>query len=123
MGTAFLVCDEASIPDVYKAALVSAGERTAITRAFSGRPARGIVNAFMREAENAGTDAIPPFPLQNALTRAMRNAAAGAGDIERLSLWGGQGLRLARRLPATELVRRLVAESDAAIGRLTARTD
>jgi nitronate monooxygenase len=124
MGTAFLVCDEAGIPDAYKAALVNAGEdQTTITRAFSGRPARGVVNAFMREAENAGAAAIPPFPLQNALTRAMRNAAAQAGDIERLSLWAGQGLRLARRLPATELVRRLVIESDTAVSGLTASAD
>jgi nitronate monooxygenase len=124
MGTAFLVCDEAGIPDAYKAALIEAGEdETAITRAFSGRPARGVVNAFMREADNAGADAIPPFPLQNALTRTMRNAAAKAGDVERLSLWAGQGLRLARRLPATDLVRRLVGEIDAALAGLAAGSD
>ena len=124
LGTASLVCDEAGIPDAYKAALTHAGEdQTKITRAFSGRPARGIVNAFMREVESAGTGAIPPFPLQNALTRAMRNAAGRSGDIERLSLWAGQGLRLARRLPAAELVRRLVAECDATVARLDTTTD
>jgi nitronate monooxygenase len=116
MGTAFLACDEAGIPEVYKAALTSASEdATKITRAFSGRPARGIVNTFMKDAEQDGGAAILPYPLQNALTRPMRNEAAKAGDAERLSLWAGQGARLARRLPAAELVRRLVAESEATL--------
>ena len=111
MGTAFLVCDEAGVPEAYKDALMRAPEdRTTITRAFSGRPARGVVNAFLAEVEQAGAEIIPPFPVQNALTRPMRNAAARAGDIERLSLWAGQGLRLARRMKAAELVRALVKE-------------
>ena len=111
MGTAFLVCDEAGVPEAYKDALMRAPEdRTTITRAFSGRPARGVVNAFLAEVEQAGAEIIPPFPVQNALTRPMRNAAARAGDIERLSLWAGQGLRLARRIKAAELVRALVKE-------------
>jgi nitronate monooxygenase len=109
MGTAFLVCEEAGVPEAYKAAILRAQEdRTTLTRAFSGRPARGIVNAFLEEAEASG--AIAPFPLQNALTRPMRNAAAKAGDIERLSLWAGQGLRLARRMKAADLVQVLMRE-------------
>jgi nitronate monooxygenase len=109
MGTAFLVCDEAGVPEAYKAAITRAHEdRTTLTRAFSGRPARGIVNAFLEEAEASGV--IAPFPAQNALTRPMRNAAAKAGDTERLSLWAGQGLRLARRMKAAELVAVLVKE-------------
>jgi nitronate monooxygenase len=109
LGTAFLVCDEAGVPEAYKAAITRAAEdRTTLTRAFSGRPARGIVNAFLEEAE--ASDATAPFPVQNALTRPMRNAAAKAGDTERLSLWAGQGLRLARRMKAAELVRVLVQE-------------
>ena len=63
-------------------------------------------------------DAILPFPLQNALTRPLRTAAAKAGRAEYLSLWAGQGTRMARRLPAAELVARLVSETDATIGRL-----
>jgi nitronate monooxygenase len=113
LGTAFLACDEAGVPEAYKAAILRAREdRTALTRAFSGRPARGIVNAFLDEAEASG--AIAPFPAQNALTRPMRTAAAKAGDIERLSLWAGQGLRLARRMKAAELVRVLVKEIEEA---------
>jgi nitronate monooxygenase len=109
LGTAFLVCDEAGVPEGYKAAILRAPEdRTTLTRAFSGRPARGLVNAFLEEAEASG--AIAPFPAQNALTRPMRTAAAKAGDTERLSLWAGQGLRLTRRMNAAELMRVLVKE-------------
>ena len=92
MGTAFLTSDEAGIPEVYKDRLRHASEdATRLTRAFSGRPARGIVNRLMREAEVTG--AILPFPLQNDLTRPLRAAAGKAGDTERLSLWAGQGVR------------------------------
>ncbi len=115
MGTAFLTTDEAGIPDAYKQAILGAREhQTRLTRAFSGRPARGIVNRFMTEVEGAGAaPAILPFPLQNALTRPLRTAAATQGRAEFLSLWAGQGLGLARRQPAAELVARLVSETRA----------
>lgn len=121
LGTAFLTCPEAGVAEAYKQAILDAHEdETRITTAFSGRPARGIVNRFMREVdppERRGAG-ILPFPLQNALTRPLRTAAAQAGRAEFLSLWAGQGVRLARRLPAAELVGRLVEETDAAIARL-----
>jgi nitronate monooxygenase len=65
MGTAFLTCHEAGVPAAYKEAILTAREdQTRVTRAFSGRPARGIVNRFMREIESEnGEDAILPFPL------------------------------------------------------------
>ncbi len=121
MGTAFLTCDEAGIPEVYKAAILNAREhQTRVTRAFSGRPARGIVNRFMSEVERPPVaEAILPFPLQNALTRPLRTAAAKQGRAEFLSLWAGQGVRLARRQPAAALVARLVEETEAARRRLT----
>src|SRR5881628_3062515 len=120
MGTAFLTCDEAGIPEAYKAAILGAREDdTRLTRAFSGRPARGIVNRFMREVERAGVaDAILPFPLQNALTRPLRNAAARQGRADFLSLWAGQALRLARRQPAAALIARLAHEAEEAVARL-----
>ena len=120
MGTAFLTCDEAGIPDAYKQAILSAREdQTRITRAFSGRPARGIVNRFMTEVEiEALDDTILPFPVQNALTRPLRSEAAKQGRAEFLSLWAGQGVRLARRQSATELMARLVQEMDAALASL-----
>ena len=120
LGTAFLTCDESGIPDAYRAAIFNAREdQTRVTRAFSGRAARGIVNRFMTEVEPGGNqDAIVPFPLQNALTRPLRTAAAKNGRAEFLSLWAGQGVRMARRQSAAELVARLVAEMDEAIRRL-----
>jgi len=122
MGTAFLTCDEAGIPEAYKQAILSAREhQTRITRAFSGRPARGIVNRFMEEIEGASPAAILPFPLQNALTRPLRGAAARQGRAEYLSLWAGQGLGLARRQPARSLVERLARETDAAVHGLQQR--
>ncbi|CAO3443574.1 NAD(P)H-dependent flavin oxidoreductase [Azospirillum largimobile] len=110
MGTVFLTSDEAGIPEAHKAAILTAREdQTRLTRAFSGRPARGIVNRFMEAAEDpAAPDAVLPFPLQNALTRPLRTAAGKAGRAEFLSLWAGQGLRLAQRRPAGELVTELL---------------
>jgi nitronate monooxygenase len=114
LGTAFLTCAEAGVAEVYKDAILRAAETdTHVTRAFSGRPARGIVNRFMTEIDQAG-DAIAPFPIQNALTRALRSAAARQGRAEFLSLWAGQGVRMARQLPAAELVAKLVEETRAA---------
>jgi nitronate monooxygenase len=120
MGTAFLTCEEAGIPEAYKVAILQAREHeTRLTRAFSGRPARGIVNRFMTEVEHGeGAEALLPFPLQNALTRPLRQAAAQQGRAELLSLWAGQGLRLARRQPAATLIARLVLETEAVVRRL-----
>jgi nitronate monooxygenase len=124
MGTAFLTCKESGTPDAYKEAVLHAREdQTRITRAFSGRSARGIVNRFMEEMESRGTaEEISDFPLQNALTRPLRTAAAKQGRAEFLSLWAGQGVRLARRQSAAELIARLVRETDEAIHGLQAAT-
>jgi nitronate monooxygenase len=73
----------------------------------------------MSEMEAADTaETILPFPLQNALTRPLRSAAAQQGRAEFLSLWAGQGVRMARQEPAAKLVARLVRETEAAIGQL-----
>ena len=122
MGTAFLACREAGIPAAYKAAIRAArDDRTAVTRAFSGRPARALVNAFvdaLRDRERA----ILPYPLQNAATRALRAAAAARGDTRFLSLWAGQAAGLARDLPAADLVAALVREAEQCLGRLATTT-
>jgi nitronate monooxygenase len=119
LGTAFLACDEAGVAEVYKAAIVHAAEDgTRVTRAFSGRAARGVVNRFMREVDADG-DAIAAFPLQNALTRPLRAAAARQGRAEFLSLWAGQGVRMARRQSAAALVARLVEETRTVIASLS----
>ena len=119
MGTAFLTTEEAGVAPAYKQAILAAGEdQTRITRAFAGRPARGIVNRFMIEVDAAG--AILPFPYQNALTRPLRAAAAKQNRAEYLSLWAGQGLGLARCEPASRLMERLAREIEAALARLGA---
>jgi nitronate monooxygenase len=114
MGTAFVPCAESGAAEVYKQAILAAtDDRTVITRAFSGRPARGIENAFIRRVDPVH-DAILPFPAQNALTRPMRAAAGKRGEPGYLSLWAGTQAHRARALPAAELVRVLVAELRAA---------
>ena len=120
MGTAFLTCNEAGVPEAYKEAILTAREdQTRITRAFSGRAARGIVNRFMTEIESHdGDNAILPFPQQNLLTRTLRTEAAKQGRAEFLSLWAGQGVRLAHRQSATELIARLAKEIDSTIATL-----
>jgi nitronate monooxygenase len=120
LGTAFLTTDEAGIPQAYKDAILAAGEHeTRITRAFSGRPARGIVNRFMSEVDAAATAL--PFPYQNALTRPLRQTAARQGRADLLSLWAGQGVRLARRGSAADLMRTLTDELNTSIASISGR--
>ncbi len=110
LGTAFLTCPEAGTPEAYRRAILSARtDTTVITRAYSGRPARGLRNTFIEKLQGK-EDSILPFPLQNVLTRSMRSAAAKAGEAGFLSLWAGQGVTRARSLPAADLVKCLVAE-------------
>jgi nitronate monooxygenase len=71
----------------------------------------------MEEMRDAGDDVLP-FPLQNALTRPLRDAAARQGRAEFLSLWAGQGVGLARSMRAGDLVARLTAETDAVLASL-----
>ena len=111
LGTAFLTCHEAGVPEAHKAAIRNArADQTALTRAFSGRPARGIVNDYMLEVHQH-PETILPFPIQNSVTRPLRNAAGAQGDTRFMSLWAGQAAPLARDLPAGELVQLLVHEA------------
>jgi nitronate monooxygenase len=112
LGTAFLRCPEAGTSAPYRAALAAATDgSTTITRAFSGRAARGIANRFTRALGNGPW---APYPVQNSLTRDIRVAAAKAGNPELLSLWAGQGVAMAREEPAGALVERLARELRAA---------
>lgn len=121
MGTAFLACPESGANPTYKAALLAAtDDATRLTRAFSGRTARGLRNRFMEEME-AHEDDIAPYPAHNVLTRDIRRAAARQDRPEFLSLWCGQAPRLARALPAAELVRVVIEEAGGAIERLSSR--
>jgi nitronate monooxygenase len=99
VGTAFMRCPEAGTSAGQREALAS-DRPTALTRAFSGRLARGIVNDFMREHSDHAPVAYPEIVH---LTAPMRKA----GDPERANLWAGQAYALATELPAAEVVRRL----------------
>ena len=111
LGTAFLPCPESGAPAAYKRALLAAKtDTTVITRAFSGRPARGLTNGFIvMVAGNEG--ATLPFRQQNDLTRPMRNEAGKQGAPDFISLWAGQGVTRSRAMPAADLVATLLAEA------------
>lgn len=117
LGTAFLPCAESGASPVHKAAILAArDDDTLITEKFSGKPARGLANRYMREMKDAPQLA---FPAQNALTGPLRSAAAKAGKGDFMSLWAGQAVALARELPAAELVARLKAETLETLERLS----
>ncbi|HEX5227596.1 MAG TPA: nitronate monooxygenase [Bryobacteraceae bacterium] len=108
LGTAFLASPESGASETHKRAILAAKEdTTVITRGFSGRPARGLSNAFIAKCAGAPS-CILPYPLQNSLTRPMRTAAAQQGLADYLSLWAGQGVARATSLPAGEVVARLL---------------
>ncbi|MFI5688523.1 nitronate monooxygenase [Streptomyces sp. NPDC051636] len=108
LGTAFLATPESGANALHKQALTNPlFARTELTRAFSGRPARGLVNRFMREH---GPYAPAAYPEVHHLTSPLRKAAAKAGDAQGMALWAGQGHRMARDLPAGRLVEVLAAE-------------
>ncbi|GAA2477367.1 nitronate monooxygenase [Streptomyces gobitricini] len=119
LGTAFLVCPESGAQPLHKQAMTNPlFVRTELTRAFSGRPARGLVNRFMHEH---GPYAPAAYPEVHHLTSGLRKAAAAAGDPQGMALWAGQGHRMARELPAGRLVEVLGAELDAAVSSLALR--
>ena len=105
---------ESGAPPVYKRALLEAEkDTTVITRAFSGRPARGLSNAFI--AMVAGREhTILPFRQQNDLTRPMRNASGQQGVADFISLWAGQGVARSREMPAAGTNKDAVEESSTA---------
>ncbi|MFJ2234189.1 nitronate monooxygenase [Streptomyces sp. NPDC087859] len=108
LGTAFLATTESGAAPVHKQALTNPlFVRTELTRAFSGRPARGLVNRFLREH---GRYAPAAYPEIHHLTSPLRKAAAKAKDAQGMALWAGQGHRMARELPAGRLMEVLVAE-------------
>jgi nitronate monooxygenase len=105
-GTAFLRCPESGAHPVHKAALADPRfTSTEVTRAFSGRPARALVNKFV--LEHAGAPAA--YPEINNATRPLRAAAAASRDHDRMSLYAGEGFRSASDRPAAEIIGQLAA--------------
>jgi nitronate monooxygenase len=105
LGTAFMLCPEAATSPAHRAAIESDAP-TDITRAFTGRRARGIVNRFMREHTDEAPSAYPEI---HHLTQPLRRAACEADDADRIHLWAGQTHSRARSLPAATLMEDLAA--------------
>ena len=102
VGTAFLLCDEATTSPLHRAALKSPqAAHTALTNRFSGRPARGIVNRVMRELGPIGEDVVP-FPLASRAMAPLRQAAESKGLTDFTSLWSGQNASGCREVSAAE---------------------
>lgn len=121
MGTAFLGCPEAPIPEVYRASLEAAeSEATTVTMAMSGTAARAIRNRYIEEVE-ALDEPLLPFPAQYSVSRDLRRVAAKRGVADFLAMWAGQGVGLIRQRPAAQLVRELAEESQTLMGRLAGR--
>jgi nitronate monooxygenase len=117
LGTAFMLTPEAGTSPAHRDTLRRGG-RTALTRAFTGRTARGIENRFMEE-HRAG--APPGYPDVHHLTAPVRAAAREQGDPDGFHLWAGQAHPLAPELPAGELVLQLAAEARAALAEAAGR--
>ncbi|MEU5853516.1 NAD(P)H-dependent flavin oxidoreductase [Saccharopolyspora shandongensis] len=109
VGTVLLRADEAGTSLPYRAALADpARRRTVVTRAFTGRPARALANRFT----DSYSDLAPSgYPALHHLTRPMRQAAAAAGDPERINLWAGTGYHHATAEPAARILRRLASHA------------
>lgn len=109
IGTAYLLCPEATITAVHRQALKSEGARhTALTNLFTGRPARGIVNRVMREL--GPVSSVPPaFPLATSAIVPLRAKAEAEGSGDFSPLWSGQNASGCREIPAAQLTRELAA--------------
>jgi len=111
IGTAYLHCPDAKITALHRQALKGARDNdTAITNVFTGRPARAIVNRFMREV-GPMSDLAPKSPLAAATLTPLRAKSEMAGSADFTPLWSGQAARLGRGLPAGELTKQLAAEA------------
>jgi nitronate monooxygenase len=122
MGTAFLLADQSMVSPPWRRAIETTDDdRTRLTRAFSGRYARGIENDFMRQMRPVEAE-VPAYPIQNRLTQSLRAGAAKAGDASVLSLWAGQAVTLAEPGDAGALMQRWWAEAKAAAQEVAART-
>lgn len=111
LGSAFMLTPEAGTSQPHRVRLAAPGV-TRLTRAFSGRTARGIVNRFMDEHD---ADAPRAYPQVHHLTSPLRAAARAAGDPEAINLWAGQGHAAAHARPAAEIVRALAADAAQAL--------
>lgn len=118
LGTAFMLCPEAATSRAQREAIAHGTAPTALTRAFTGRAARGIVNRFMREHS---ADAPSAYPEVHHLTAQVRAAAREHGDADGFHLWAGQAYHLSKEMPAADLVEQLAQETRTALHDAAAR--
>jgi nitronate monooxygenase len=111
LGTAFMLCPEAGTAPAHRDRIIRGDVPTALTRAFTGRTARGIVNRFLQDH----TEAPSAYPEIHHLTAPLRTEARTQGDTDGFHLWAGQAHALAEPLPAADLVVRLATEAREAL--------
>lgn len=109
IGTSYLLCPEAATSAVHRAALKSdAARHTVLTNLFTGRPARGIVNRFIKELGPMSAVA-PAFPLATSAVAPLRAKAESRGSADFSPLWSGQNATGCKEIPAADLTRALAA--------------
>jgi nitronate monooxygenase len=117
IGTAFLACEESNAPPAHRDALLgSRSAHTVLTRAFSGRLARGLRNT-MADALETQSASLLPYPLQSQLVGALRDDAIRTGRIDLVALWGGQSAPLLHHRQATALFQDLVGVTERTLSR------
>jgi nitronate monooxygenase len=117
IGTAFVLCDGSGASEAYRAGLSSYGANgTDLTDAFTGRLARAIKNRLMDELTHVNSSPLP-FPLQHTLLRPLAETASRQNRIELMPLWAGQSVGLCHSTQASELMAKLIAETDAFFSR------
>ena len=110
IGTAYLLCPESMASALHKKALADGARETAITDVLTGRPARGIVNRFMRE-QGPLDAAAPAFPRARSAIAPLRTKTEAAGSVDFSPLWSGQAAELPRGIGAGELTRTLAQDA------------
>lgn len=117
LGTAFIACPESSASDYHRTLLAHSVAPTVVTDVISGRPARGLVDAFVTQAGTPRHPRLPDYPVAYDAAKALQAAAARHADQSFSACWAGQAYALSRPLPAAELVRTLVSELDENVSR------
>jgi len=118
IGTAFLTCEESSVPKVHQNSLMASdGSNTTLTKVFSGRPARGIKNRYSEDLKKIEDD-LPDFPLMNTLTGPLRKKSAVSDNPDFVAQWSGQAVGLNRKTTTAELIKTLVDETKQTLARL-----
>ncbi len=111
LGTAYLLCPEANVSPLYREALrASSDTGTAITNVFSGRPARGILNSYIREAGPMSESTLA-FPYAATLVAPLRAASEKSGSQQYMQMWSGQAAGIVRPMPADQFTRNLAADA------------